>query len=130
MIWLYVGIAVFSLMAEVACVIIYIEENGKGVISSMIMFAINTILCTVLVIAFFKMDAAEDMSSPVIDFDNCRYAGAEVYTADDGRTVFIDITSGDGALYAYNGQVDATAQYMLALDAKTGEILVVWQNVN
>ena len=130
MIWLYVGLAVFSLMAEVACVIIYIEENDKGVISSMIMFAINTILCTVLAIAFFKMDAAEDMSSPVIDFDNCRYVGAEVYTADDDRTVFIDITSGDGALYAYNGQVDATAQYMLALDAKTGEILVVWQNVN
>ena len=130
MIWLYVGIAVFSLMAEVACVIIYIEENDKGVISSVIMFAINTILCTVLAIAFFKMDAAEDMSSPVIDFDNCRYVGAEGYTADDDRTVFIDITSGDGALYAYNGQVDATAQYMLALDAKTGEILVVWQNVN
>lgn len=65
-----------------------------------------------------------------IDLDNCRYVGAEVYTADDDRTVFIDITSGDGALYAYNGRVDATAQYMLTLDAKTGEVLVVWQNVN
>ena len=130
MIWLYVGLAVFSLMAEVACVIIYIEENDKGVISSMIMFAINTILCTVLAITFFKMDAAEDMSSPVIDFDNCRYVGAEVYATDDDHTVFIDITSGDGALYTYDGQVDVTAQYILTLDAKTGEVLVVWQNVN
>lgn len=65
-----------------------------------------------------------------IDLDNCRYVGAEVYTIDDNHTVFIDITSGDGALYAYDGQVDATAQYMLTLDAKTGEVLVVWQNVN
>lgn len=65
-----------------------------------------------------------------IDLDNCRYVGAEVYTADDNRTVFIDITSGDGALYAYDGHVDATAQYMLTLDAKTGDVLVVWQNVN
>ena len=65
-----------------------------------------------------------------IDLDNCRYVGAEVYTADDDRTVFIDITSGDGVLYAYDGQVDATAQYMLTIDAKTGEVLVVWQNVD
>ena len=65
-----------------------------------------------------------------IDLDNCRYVGAEVYTTDDDHTVFIDITSGDGALYAYDGQVDATAQYMLTLDSKTGEVLVVWQNVN
>lgn len=65
-----------------------------------------------------------------IDLDNCRYVGAEVYTVGDNRTVFIDITSGDGALYAYDGQVDATAQYMLTIDAKTGEVLVVWQNVN
>ena len=68
--------------------------------------------------------------SSVIDLDNCRYVGAEVYTTDDDHTVFIDITSGDGALYAYDGQVDATAQYMLTLDAKTGDVLVVWQNVN
>ena len=128
--WLCVGLAVFNLMAEVACVIIYIEENDKGVFSSILMFVINTILCTALAITFFKMDAAEDMSSPVIDLDNCRYVGAEVYTEDDDRTVFIDITSGDGALHAYNGQVDATAQYILTLDAKTGEILAVWQNVN
>ena len=65
-----------------------------------------------------------------IDLDNCRYVGAEVYTTDDDHTVFIDITSGDGALYAYDGQVDATAQYMLTLDAKTGDVLVVWQNVH
>ena len=65
-----------------------------------------------------------------IDLNNCRYVGAEVYTTDDDHTVFIDITSGDGALYAYDGQVDATAQYMLTLDAKTGDVLVVWQNVN
>lgn len=71
----------------------------------------------------------EDDSS-AIDLDNCRYVGAEVYTTDDDHTVFIDITSGDGALYAYDGQVDATAQYMLTLDAKTGDVLVVWQNVN
>lgn len=128
--WLYVGLAVFSLAAEVACVIIYVEDNDKGVIPSLIMFAINTILCTVLFIIFFKMDAAEDTSGAVIDLDNCRYVGAEVYTADDNRTVFIDITSGDGTLYAYNGQVDATAQYMLTLDAKTGDVLVVWQNVD
>ena len=71
----------------------------------------------------------EDDSS-AIDLDNCRYVGAEVYTTDDDHTVFVDITSGDGALYAYDGQVDATAQYMLTLDAKTGDVLVVWQNVN
>lgn len=71
-----------------------------------------------------------DADSSVIDLDNCRYVGAEVYTTDDDHTVFIDITSGDGALYAYDGQVDATAQYMLTLDAKTGDVLVVWQNVN
>lgn len=128
--WLYVGLAVFSLAAEVVCVIIYVKDNDKGVIPSLIMFAINTILCTVLFITFFKMDAAEDTSGAVIDLDNCRYVGAEVYTTDDDHTVFIDITSGDGALYAYDGQVDATAQYMLTLDAKTGDVLVVWQNVN
>lgn len=71
-----------------------------------------------------------DVDGTVIDLDNCRYVGAEVYTADDSRTVFIDITSGDGALYAYDGQVDVTAQYMLTLDTKTGEVLVVWQNVD
>lgn len=71
-----------------------------------------------------------DADSYVIDLDNCRYVGAEVYTTDDDHTVFIDITSGDGALYAYDGQVDATAQYMLTLDAKTGDVLVVWQNVD
>lgn len=72
----------------------------------------------------------EKTEGTVIDLDNCRYVGAEVYTANNDRTVFIDITSGDGALYAYNGQVDATAQYMLTLDAETGEVLVVWQNVH
>lgn len=71
-----------------------------------------------------------DADSSGIDIDNCRYVGAEVYTTDDDHTVFIDITSGDGTLYAYNGQVDATAQYMLTLDANTGEVLVVWQNVH
>lgn len=71
-----------------------------------------------------------DADSSVIDLDNCRYVGAEVYTTDDDHTVFIDITSGDGALYAYDGQVDATAQYMLTLDEKTGDVLVVWQNVH
>ena len=128
--WIYVGLAVFSLAVEGVCVIIYVKDNDKGVILSLIMFAINTILCTVLSITFFKMDAAEDVSGAVIDLDNCRYVGAEVYTTDDDHTVFIDITSGDGALYAYDGQVDATAQYMLTLDAKTGDVLVVWQNVN
>lgn len=128
--WIYVGLAVFSLAVEVVCVIIYVEDNDKGVIISPIMFAINTILCTVLFITLFKMDAAEDTSGAVIDLDNCRYVGAEVYTTDDDHTVFVDITSGDGALYAYDGQVDATAQYMLTLDAKTGDVLVVWQNVN
>lgn len=72
----------------------------------------------------------EKTDGTAIDLDNCRYVGAEVYTVDDNHTVFIDITSGDGALYAYDGQVDATAQYMLTIDAKTGKVLVVWQNVN
>lgn len=78
------------------------------------------------------LDSVEHKSddSTAIDLDNCRYVGAEVYTADNDHTVFIDITSGDGALYAYNGRVDATAQYMLTLDAGTGEVLVVWQNVH
>lgn len=128
--WMYAGLGAFSLVALVACVVIYVKDGDKGVIPSLSMFAINVILCAVLAITFFKMDAAEDMSSPAIDLDDCRYVGAEVYTADDDHTVFIDITSGDGALYAYDGKVDATAQYMLTIDAKTGEVLVVWQNVD
>lgn len=128
--WLYVGLAVFGLVAECACVIIYVKDGDKSLVPTIIIFAMITMVCTVLSITFFKMDAAERASSPVIDLDNCRYVGAEVYTADDDHTVFIDITSGDGALYAYDGQVDATAQYMLTLDAKTGEVLVVWQNVD
>ena len=96
-----------------------------GIVAA-IMLAVVTIFLSVAILYNVERDA----DSSVIDLDNCRYVGAEVYTTDDDHTVFIDITSGDGALYAYDGQVDATAQYMLTLDAKTGDVLVVWQNVN
>ena len=89
------------------------------------------LMMAIMITPLWLFDSAETKADGmVIDLDNCRYVGAEVYTADDDRTVFIDITSGNGALYAYDGQVDATAQYTLTLDAKTGEVLVVWQNVN
>ena len=96
-----------------------------GIVAA-IMLSVVTMFAPVAILGNVERDA--DSSS--IDLDNCRYVGAEVYTTDDDHTVFIDITSGDGALYAYDGQVDATAQYMLTLDAKTGDVLVVWQNVN
>lgn len=105
------------------------DESGYfsiiGIVAA-IMLAVATIFAPAEILGNVKRDA----DSSVIDLDNCRYVGAEVYTTDDDHTVFIDITSGDGALYAYDGQVDATAQYMLTLDAKTGDVLVVWQNVN
>ena len=96
-----------------------------GIVAA-IMLSVVTVLAPVAIFG----NVERDSDSSVIDLDNCRYVGAEVYTTDDDHTVFVDITSGDGALYAYDGQVDATAQYMLTLDAKTGDVLVVWQNVN
>ena len=96
-----------------------------GIVAT-IMLAVVTMFAPVAILGNVERDA----DGSVIDLDNCRYVGAEVYTTDDDHTVFIDITSGDGTLYAYDGQVDATAQYMLTLDAKTGDVLVVWQNVN
>lgn len=96
-----------------------------GIVAA-IMLAVVTMFAPVAILGNVEREA----DSSVIDLNNCRYVGAEVYTTDDDHTVFIDITSGDGALYAYDGQVDATAQYMLTLDAKTGDVLVVWQNVN
>ena len=105
------------------------DESGCfsiiGIVAA-IMLAVATIFAPAAIFGNVKRDA----DSSVIDLDNCRYVSAEVYTTDDDHTVFVDITSGDGALYAYDGQVDATAQYMLTLDAKTGDVLVVWQNVN
>lgn len=95
-----------------------------------IVAAIMLVVATMFAPAAILGNVERDADSSVIDLDNCRYVGAEVYTTDDDHTVFVDITSGDGALYAYDGQVDATAQYMLTLDAKTGDVLVVWQNVN
>lgn len=95
-----------------------------------IVAAIMLVVATMFAPAAILGNVERNADSSVIDLDNCRYVGAEVYTTDDDHTVFIDITSGDGALYAYDGQVDATAQYMLTLDAKTGDVLVVWQNVN
>ena len=96
-----------------------------GIVAA-IMLAVVTMFAPAAILGNVERDA----DSSVIDLDNCRYVGAEVYTTDDDHTVFVDITSGDGALYAYDGQVDATAQYMLTLDAKTGDVLVVWHNVN
>ena len=95
-----------------------------------IVAAIMLVVATMFAPAAILGNVERNADSSVIDLDNCRYVGAEVYTTDDDHTVFVDITSGDGALYAYDGQVDATAQYMLTLDAKTGDVLVVWQNVN
>ena len=96
-----------------------------GIVAA-IMLAVVTMFAPAAILGNVERDA----DSSAIDLDNCRYVSAEVYTTDDDHTVFSDITSGDGALYAYDGQVDATAQYMLTLDAKTGDVLVVWQNVN
>ena len=105
------------------------EEYKLFIIAGYVAAFILAIVVTTMPV--WLLDSAEaEADGSAIDLDNCRYVGAEVYTADDDRTVFIDITSGDGALYAYDGQVDATAQYMLTLDAKTGDVLVVWQNVN
>lgn len=110
------------------------EKKIRDEIGYFSIIGIVAAIMLVVVIMFAPVailsNVERDADSSVIDLDNCRYVGAEVYTADDNRTVFIDITSGDGALYAYDGQVDATAQYMLTLDAKTGDVLVVWQNVN
>lgn len=96
-----------------------------GIVVSVLLF-ITTCLSPIWI-----SDLASDMANnAVINIDDCEYIGAEVYTTGNNHTVFIDITSGDGALYAYDKQVDPTAQYMLVLDAKTDEVLVVWQNVN
>lgn len=105
------------------------EEYKPFIIAGYVAAFILTIVVTTMPVWLLDSAEAEEDSS-VIDLDNCRYVGAEVYMADDDHTVLIDITSGDGALYAYDGQVDTTAQYVLTLDAKTGEILAVWQNVN
>ncbi len=106
------------------------EEMGVfstvGIVVAIVL-ALTIAFAPIWILATVRYESAD---STAIDLDNCRYVGAEVYTADDNRTVFIDITSGDGVLYAYDGQVDTTAQYMLTLDAKTGEVLVVWQNVH
>lgn len=89
------------------------------------------LVMAVTTMPLWSLDSADTKADGmVIDLDNCHYVGAEVYMVDDNHTVFIDITSGDGALYAYDGKADATAQYMLTLDAKTGDVLVVWQNVD
>ena len=107
------------------------NERSKEYKPFIIVGYVAAFVMAIIITSLWLLDSAETKADGmVIDLDNCRYVGAEVYTADDDRTVFIDITSGNGALYAYNGQVDATAQYMLTLDAKTGEVLVVWQNVN
>lgn len=105
------------------------DEMGHSSIIGIVAAAVLTFLIVFAPMVILGR-VERDADSQAIDLDNCRYVGAEVYTADDTRTVFIDITSGNGALYAYDGQVDATAQYMLTLDAKTGEVLAVWQNVN
>ena len=122
-------LAVFAVILFVVLgVCLTYQYMGDDMCFLIIISFLTAALCFVGAISFFQKD--DSPTGSAIDLDNCRYVGAEVYATDDDHTVFIDITSGDGALYAYNGQVDSTAQYMLTLDAKTGEILAVWQNVN
>ena len=123
----------FSVLFGVYLMLVKNNEWSKGDKSFIIAGCVAAFILTIGIAAtpLWYTDSVETKADGMaIDLDNCRYVGAEVYTADDNRTVFIDITSGDGALYAYDGKVDATAQYMLTLDAKTGDVLVVWQNVN
>ena len=123
----------FSVLFGVYLMLVKKNEWSKEDKSFIIAGCVAAFILTIVIAAtpLWYPDSVETKADGMaIDLDNCRYVGAEVYTADDNRTVFIDITSGDGALYAYDGQVDATAQYMLTLDAKTGDVLVVWQNVN
>lgn len=128
-------VAVVSYAVLLGAYLILVQENewGEEYKSFVIVGYVAAFILAIVVTAMplWMLDSAETKADGmVINLDNCRYVGAEVYAADDNHTVFIDITSGDGALYAYDGQVDAKAQYMLTLDAKTGEVLVVWQNVN
>lgn len=104
------------------------EFKGFAIVGYVAAFILFISIGTTPLWLFNSVKAKTDCIA--IGLDNCRYVGAEVYMTDNDHTVFIDITSGDGALYAYNGRVDATAQYMLTLDAGTGEVLVVWQNVD
>ena len=123
----------FSVLFGVYLMLVKKNEWSKEDKSFIIAGCVAAFILTIVIAAtpLWYPDSVETKADGMaIDLDNCRYVGAEVYTADDNRTVFIDITSGDGALYAYDGQVDATAQYMLTLDAKTGDVLVVWQNVD
>ena len=123
----------FSVLFGVYLMLVKKNEWSKEDKSFIIAGCVAAFILTIVIAAtpLWYPDSVETKADGMaIDLDNCRYVGAEVYTADDNRTVFIDITSGDGTLYAYNGQVDATAQYMLTLDAKTGDVLVVWQNVD
>lgn len=123
---------VFAVFAVILFVVLGVclayQYMGDDMVFLIIISSLTAALCFGSAISFFQKDGAPTGSA--IDLDNCRYVGAEVYAVDDDHTVFIDITSGDGALYAYDGRVDATAQYMLTLDAKTGDVLVVWQNVH
>lgn len=126
--YVYAALAVVGAILFIMSIVVWVYDDTDMFFQTTVsLFA--SIVCIIAAVQWFD-DDEQVSTNPVIDLDNCRYIGAEVYTADDNRTVFIDITSGDGALYAYNGQVDAAAQYMLTLDAKTGEVLVVWQNVH
>lgn len=126
--WLCAGLAIVCAILFIASIVDWVY-GGADMFFLMIISLFASIVCIISAVLWFDNDE-QIATNVVIDLDNCRYVGAEVYTADDDRTVFIDITSGDGALYSYDGQVDATAQYMLTIDVKTGEVLVVWQNVN
>ena len=123
----------FSVLFGVYLMLVKKNEWSKEDKSFIIAGCVAAFILTIVIAAtpLWYPDSVETKADGMaIDLNNCRYVGAEVYTTDDDHTVFVDITSGDGALYAYDGQVDATAQYMLTLDAKTGDVLVVWQNVN
>ena len=123
----------FSVLFGVYLMLVKKNEWSKEDKSFIIAGCVAAFILTIVIAAtpLWYPDSVETKADGMaIDLDNCRYVGAEVYTTDDDHTVVIDITNGDGALYAYDGQVDATAQYMLTLDAKTGDVLVVWQNVN
>ena len=123
----------FSVLLSAYLMLAMEGKFGKEYKPFIIAGYVGAFILTVIITAaplWLSSSVKTKVDGTAIDLDNCRYVGAEVYTADDDSTVFIDITSGDGALYAYDGQVDVTAQYMLTIDAKTGEVLVVWQNVD
>lgn len=113
-------------------IIVYDEICNNGLVLSCLSAAILCGLAILFAVALFIAckDVEEIDQDAIIDQEHCRYLGAEVCQATDDKAVFIDINSGDLYAYETGEPIDETAQYLLTVDAETGEVLVVWQNVN